>query len=301
MTQAAATRTAAGHRGTLFVEDATILSIDTFPGEQYVMRLKAPRCAALATAGSFIHLRCDDTIPMRRPLSIMRADPDDGWIEILFKIVGEGLKSLGHKKIGDRLNCIGPIGKGFTAHEDRPLALLIGGGVGIPPMIFLAEQMRRDRRPVMPLVLMGSELEFPFETTVSKLPAEWLDLRQPATIAALEAQSICARLASLESFAGVYRGYVTDLARRYLDSLSPAQLEETEIFSCGPTPMLKAVATLAAEFGLPCQVSLEEYMACAVGGCAGCTVRVETPDGPAMKRVCVDGPVFEASRVFAVP
>ncbi|MDQ2640294.1 MAG: dihydroorotate dehydrogenase electron transfer subunit, partial [Pseudomonadota bacterium] len=69
--------------------------------------------------------------------------------------------------------------------------------------------------------------------------------------------------------------------------------------SCGPTPMLKAVAALAREFDLPCQVSLEEYMACAVGGCAGCAVEVQTPAGPAMKRVCVDGPVFDARTVFA--
>jgi dihydroorotate dehydrogenase electron transfer subunit len=298
VTDAAVTKTAAGHRGTLFVEDAMILSIDTYPGAQYVLRLKAPRCAARATAGSFIHLRCDDTIPMRRPLSIMRANPDEGWIEILFKIVGEGLKSLGHKKPGDHLNCLGPIGHGFEVHGDRPRAVLIGGGVGIPPMIFLAEQMRQDYDSVTPLVLMGSELAYPFECTESKLPAPWLDMDRTSTIAALESQGICARLASLEKFAGVFRGYVTDLARRYLDSLTPAQLAETEIFSCGPTPMLRAVATLAAEFKLPCQVSLEEYMACAVGGCAGCTVRVETPDGAAMKRVCVDGPVFEASQVF---
>ena len=72
----------------------------------------------------------------------------------------------------------------------------------------------------------------------------------------------------------------------------------TKIFTCGPTPMLKAVAALARDFSLPCQVSLEEFMACAVGGCAGCTVLVQTEAGPAMKRVCVDGPVFEAAAVF---
>ena len=70
-----------------------------------------------------------------------------------------------------------------------------------------------------------------------------------------------------------------------------------EVFTCGPTPMLKAVAELAAEYDVPCQVSLEEFMACAVGGCAGCTVEVTTPEGPAMKRVCVDGPVFDAATV----
>jgi dihydroorotate dehydrogenase electron transfer subunit len=73
------------------------------------------------------------------------------------------------------------------------------------------------------------------------------------------------------------------------------------MFACGPTPMLEAAAALAAEFDLPCQVSLEEYMACAVGGCAGCAVAVRTPDGVAMKRVCVDGPVFEARDVFPAP
>ena len=74
---------------------------------------------------------------------------------------------------------------------------------------------------------------------------------------------------------------------------------ETQVFACGPTPMLKAVAKLAREFDLPCQVALEEYMACGIGGCAGCTVLLQTPDGPAMKRVCVDGPVFDARQVYS--
>jgi dihydroorotate dehydrogenase electron transfer subunit len=91
---------------------------------------------------------------------------------------------------------------------------------------------------------------------------------------------------------------VTELAAEWLACLSEAQLQEVEIFSCGPTPMLRASAELARRFKVPCQVSLEEFMACAVGGCAGCTVEVRTPQGPAMKRVCVDGPVFDAYSVF---
>jgi dihydroorotate dehydrogenase electron transfer subunit len=286
-------------RGTLFVEDALITEVNRFPGNQYILRLHAPRCAAHATPGSFIHLRCDDTIPMRRPLSILRADADEGWIEILFKIVGEGLKSLGHKKTGDRLSSIGPIGKGFEIHTERPQAVLIGGGVGIKPMIFLAEQMLRDSHVPAPLVLMGSELPFPFDCRESGIPTQWLDDPAAKTIATLEERGIVARLASLSGFPGVFRGYVTDLARRYLQTQSASSLARTELFACGPTLMLHAVSALAREFNLPCQVSLEEYMACAVGGCAGCTVRVMTSDGPAMKRVCVDGPVFEASQVFA--
>ncbi len=90
---------------------------------------------------------------------------------------------------------------------------------------------------------------------------------------------------------------MTDLAERWLGALDDTQLAEVEVFACGPTPMLRAVTKLAADFGLPCQVSLEEFMACAVGGCAGCVVQIRTSEGPAMRRVCVDGPVFDAATV----
>lgn len=285
-------------RGTLFVEEAVVTDIQRFAGDQFVLRLYAPRCAATATAGSFVHLRCDESLPMRRPLSIMRADASLGRIEVLFKIVGEGLTALAYRKIGDTLSTIGPVGRGFTVRKTRPRAVLIGGGVGIPPMVFLAEQLQRQGWQPLPLVLMGSELPFPFSCRRSALPADWLDGAAGQAIGSLEDLGICTRLASLADFAGVHRGYVTDLARRYLESLSADELQETELFACGPTAMLKAVAVLARRFSLPCQISLEEYMACAVGGCAGCAVRITTNEGPAMKRVCVDGPVFDASQVF---
>jgi dihydroorotate dehydrogenase electron transfer subunit len=114
----------------------------------------------------------------------------------------------------------------------------------------------------------------------------------------LDELSVPSRLATLAGFPGCFDGYVTDLARAWLATRSSEQLTEIEIFACGPTPMLAAVARLAREFALPCQVSLEEFMACAVGGCAGCAVAVQSAGGPAMKRVCVDGPVFDAAAVF---
>ena len=92
------------------------------------------------------------------------------------------------------------------------------------------------------------------------------------------------------------KGFVTELVDEYLgsDPIDPG----FRLYACGPTPMLRAVAGMAQAYGLPCQISLEEHMACAVGGCAGCNVEVQTPEGPAMKRICVDGPVFEASSIF---
>jgi len=286
------------NRGTLFVENAEVIVVKTFPGEQFITRLRAPKCAEHAVAGSFIHLQCDETIPMRRPLSIMRAAADEGWIEVLFKIVGEGLRALASKKTGDVLSVIGPIGHGFTPSPERPNTLLIGGGVGIPPMVFLAETLKDSDIAWQPLVLMGSEIPFPFELAKSKLATIWLPDDIVSTMPLLEEWQVPARLASLSDFRGVYNGFVTELAGQWLAGQLTEDLQQTEIFACGPTAMLRAVAELASQYDLPCQVSLEEFMACGVGGCAGCTVLVQTDDGPAMKKVCVDGPVFDAATVF---
>jgi dihydroorotate dehydrogenase electron transfer subunit len=230
---------------------------------------------------------------MRRPLSIMRKGAD--WIEVLYKIVGDGLRLLSDRQPGDTINVLGPIGQPFRPDPDRPRALLIGGGVGIPPMVFLADALRAG--DWQPLAILGSEIPFPFDLVASAMPTPWVDGAIVSTMPLLETWGITARLTSLVGFDGCYRGYVTDLARLWLHDLSPEERSKVEVFACGPTPMLKAVAVMADEFGIPCQVSLEEFMACAVGGCAGCTVEVKTDAGPAMKRVCVDGPVFDARSV----
>jgi len=250
MTSNPAMADARQNRGTLFVEDARVIDVATFAGDQYIIRLEAPRTAAAATPGAFVHLQCDESIPMRRPLSIMRANADSGWIEVLFKIVGQGLKSLGRKKPGDVLNLIGPIGKGFVPSPERAATLLIGGGVGIPPMVFLAEHLVNDQRDWQPLAILGSEIPFPFDLETSALATPWLPDNIGSTMPLLEQWGITARLASLAGFPGTYRGYVTDLAREWLQTLSPDELANVEIFSCGPTPMLRAVASLAAEFGV---------------------------------------------------
>jgi dihydroorotate dehydrogenase electron transfer subunit len=287
------------HRNTIFLEDAELLDVEAWPGEQYLMRLVAPRCAAKARPGSFVHVACDPSLPMRRPLSLMRADPGSGVIELLFKAVGEGMTLLAKRRPGERISVLGPIGRPFAPSPGRRRPLLIGGGVGIPPMVFLAEVLAEGMREgLQPLVLMGSEIPFPFELAESELPVEGMPEGITAAMPLLESCGVASRLASGTGFAGCYPGFVTELARHWLRNLDEDGLRQVEMFACGPGAMLEAAAKLAREFRLPCQVSLEEFMACAVGGCAGCTVRVTTPHGPAMKRVCVDGPVFDASTVY---
>jgi len=284
------------NRNTIFVEDGQMLGIDEFPGDQFIMRIRAPKCAAAAQPGSFVYVSCDYTLPMRRPLSIMRVE--DECIDILYKIVGDGLRWLSKKRPGDLISILGPIGQPFRPSVDRPKILLIGGGVGIPPMIFVADHLRQQGGNWETLAILGSELPFPFKLRTSAIDTPWVDAGINATMPLLEDWAIPCRLATLAGFDACFDGYVTDLADKWLSVLPADELSKVEIFSCGPTPMLKAVAALAVKYDLPCQVSLEEFMACAVGGCAGCAVRINTPDGEAMQRVCVDGPVFEASSVI---
>ncbi|MBW3567511.1 MAG: dihydroorotate dehydrogenase electron transfer subunit [Proteobacteria bacterium] len=296
---ASAPRRDHSHRGTIFVEDAEVIAHQAFPGEQYVLRVKAPKCAANALPGSFVHITCDPALPMRRPMSIMRVSREDGWVEMLYKAIGEGTKLLAQRHVGDVVSVMGPIGIPFTPDPARPRALLIGGGVGIPPMVFIADHLRRDKAtPWKPFVIMGSEVPFPFKVQPSSIMVPGLPDGVIGGMPLMDDWGFPSRLASLQGYAGCYEGYVTDLARAWLKSLDNAQRDAVAIYACGPTPMLAAVAKLAREFDLPCQVSLEEHMACAVGGCAGCVVKVETDNGPAMKRVCVDGPVFDAYKVF---
>ena len=285
-------------RNTLYVEQANLISHKAYQGEQYHMMLKAPETSAHAKPGHFVHIQCNESIFMRRPMSIMRSDSKNKMIEILYKVHGAGTDALSNKRIGEKIDLIGPIGQPFKMKGYKKRPLLIGGGVGIPPMIFLAEHMKNTTKNLNPLVLMGSEIPFPFKNQPSKIIINEMPSDVTASMTLLEDWKIASRLTSLKDYAGCFDGHVTELADIWLEKLDPDQRKEVEIFSCGPTLMLKAVSKLAKKYNLSCQVSLEEYMACAVGGCAGCTVLIKTENGNEMKRVCVDGPVFEAKNVI---
>ncbi len=288
------------NRNTIFIEDAEIISHTAHAGDQFILRVTSPKIAKQAKPGSFAHISCSKALLMRRPLSIMMVQGGD--VSFLYKAVGEGTRLLAERRVGESMSIMGPIGVPFKVNRSRGRPLLIGGGVGIPPMVFLAQSLRKasDFRS---FVIMGSEVPFPFQAQPSKIIVPGMPDGVIACMPLLEDWGIASRLTSLQGYAGCHEGYVTDLARCWLQDLSESQRNEVEIFSCGPHPMLASVAKLANEFDIPCQVSLEEFMACAVGGCAGCVVEVKTNvggigGGVEMKRVCVDGPVFDAKQVF---
>jgi len=289
----------APHRATLLVEQAPIVAHHHLAGDQHWLILDAPQIAARARAGSFVHLQVSRSRPLRRPISILRSDQEAGRIELLYKAIGRGTRELRDRQVGEALDLIGPIGQPFVVKPGQRRPLLLGGGVGMPPMIFLADQLRREQPAVTPLVILGSEVPFPFPIRPSQFLLPGMPEGVIGAMPLLEDWGVASRLTSLQGYAGCHQGYVTDLAEQWLQSLTPTARAEVVVMACGPEPMLAAVAALARRWQLPCQVSLEEYMACGVGGCAGCVVEVQGANGPMMKRVCVDGPVFDANSLFA--
>ena len=280
------------HHHTIFEEQSEVLANVSYDGEQCIMRLKAPKTAKSAKPGQFVHIRVSEALPLRRPISIMLTDPEKGTVDLLYKVVGEGTRQLSERKKGEVLPVLGPIGVPFDLSDTSKRYVLIGGGVGVPPMVFVADSLVNKADLVL---FAGSEVPFPFALKPSTFMLPGIAGNTTLTISSLEERGIACRLASNAGLYGCYEGHVPDLARDYLMALSDEEKARCVLLSCGPHPMLHAVAKLGRDLNMPTQLSLEEFMACAVGGCAGCVVKVVEGGQEKYKRVCVDGPVFDAN------
>ena len=162
----------------------------------------------------------------------MRVSAGEGWVEFLYKTVGQGLSLLAERQPGESVSVLGPIGTGFAPNPERRQLLAIGGGVGIPPMMFLAETLLGG--PIDPIVLMGSEVPFPFEEQQSEQTLPGIPRQADGVVPELEALGIPSRLASNAELPHAFPGFVTDLARAYLDSQSEQALRNTQIGELRP-------------------------------------------------------------------
>jgi dihydroorotate dehydrogenase electron transfer subunit len=234
--------------------------------------LSAPEIARVARPGQFVNLRvASGTVPLlRRPISIHSAAGNK--IELLYQVLGEGTRLLSKKKPGELLDIIGPLGKGFdyrSSAQARGSQILVAGGMGTAPLLFLAEKLVHSK----PLVLLGAK-------TKGLLLCE------------KEFKKIgCGVTISTDDGSRGFKGRVTDLLNH---ELLTRNHEPAVIYACGPHPMLKATAAIAAKYGMPAQVSLEAHMACGIGACLGCVT--ETRSG--LKCVCKEGPVFNADEII---
>ena len=282
----------------IFEEKAEIVDQVKFEADQFVTIVKAEKSSQTAKPGQFAFVECGGDTLLRRPLSYLRSSKEDGTVEFMYKTVGHGLESLSQLKKGDEIKIMGPIGNGFAIPSGKKSAILIGGGVGLPPVLFMGEEIKKINGGIDLVAFFGSEIPFPFETCDSDLVMPGLNFSVNKSIDDMEKLGIPCRLSSQAGYEGCHLGYVTELAKSFIETLSDGEKTETIIYACGPESMLKAVAKLAKDDQLDCVLSLEEYMACAIGGCAGCTVKVLEDGHERMKRVCVDGPVFDAEQLY---
>ncbi len=243
------------------------------------MRLEAPALAARIRPGQFFTFRIPASaggLLLRRPFAPSRVEP--GVIDFVYAVVGEGTRAMQALEPGVRTAVLGPLGRSFTLPEPGERAVLVGGGCGAPTLGFLAETLAREERA--PVVITAA-------TSAARL------LHLPE----LEAVAERAIQATDDGSAG-FHGTAVAAAAWWLEETSGE--EPVRLYACGPGGMLRAVAALAAERGLPCEVSLEERMGCGFGACMGCAVavRADTPDGFVYRRVCADGPVFDSREIL---
>ncbi len=212
----------------------------------------------------FVHVKCGHSRLLRRPISI--CDWEENLLRIVFEVRGEGTEWLSRRKAGDRLDVLGPLGRGFRMDREGRY-LLVGGGIGVPPMLGCAKWTAERSTAVLG-----------FRSADRAMLSE-------------DFQKSCKEIFLCSDDGSIGRhGFVDAQVRDILEK----DKDFTAVLACGPKPMLKNVAAVAAGFGVPCQVSMEERMACGVGACLGCAIQMA--DGT-MQHVCKDGPVFDAGEV----
>lgn len=312
----------AAHRNLIHHLACDVLERVKLEGDHCRVRFGAPAIAASARPGQFVNVRFPSMIGapiafdcykdlieyhrthppaaapflLARPFGVHRADVADGWVEILFKALGRGTRLLCEASAGAKLEVLGPIGNGFDLSTSPGTAILVAGGTGVAPLFLLAQRLAEAGSKLV--VLIGTGHAIPMTVSDSEEFVHFVDRDVTAVADEYVALGAVVRIATMEPRRGCFRGTSVDLLRQYLAN-GPAEGEGGRgIFSCGPWAMQAGVAELARQYGIPCQVLLEERMGCGLGACVACVCKIRQESGDyRYKRVCVDGPVFRAEDV----
>lgn len=257
---------------------APVLDVQPIAPEHYTLTCHAPALARDARPGHFVNVRASDDgfdPLLRKPFSIYTADPEAGTISLLFSVVGAVTRSMARRRAGDMLDLVGPLGGRLFSRDARPdvLHVLVGGGYGVPPLVFFARQLGVDSPNAGLAFIIGARTR---------------DLL--LCHAELEAAGIATHTATDDGTHGA-RGRVTDVLQPLLEQNAHRPVA---VRCCGPTPMMRAVAQMCLAANVPCELSVEVSMPCGVGVCMGCVL--DLADGRRV-RCCLDGPVFPAAEV----
>ena len=240
--------------------------------------IKCPEIAKVCSPGQFVMVRINENYNplLRRPFSILRTLPIDGIIEIVFKIVGKGTKLLSEKRVGEFIKVIGPLGNGFKYNEECKNFILIGGGIGFPPLFFMVDVLKNENKNIS--FYYGAK---------SKDGVFFGD----------ELQKSCKNLIiSTEDGSAGKKGLISDLLIGDIES--GIFEKKSSVFSCGPNAMLKKVSLMFRKLDVRHQISLETQMACGIGLCQGCAIKVKANNDYEYKLTCKDGPVFNPDEII---
>ena len=235
----------------------------------YSFTIACPEVAEAACPGQFVHIRANG-FTLRRPISICGIDKEKGTLRIVFEIRGQGTEEIARLNKGDLIDMLAPLGHGFTIKNDAEKVILIGGGIGTPPMLPLAK-------------LYGEKA-----VAISGFRNSSAAILQD-DFKATGAEVI---LCTDDGSAGIH-GFVTQPLKELAEKGGISA-----VYACGPMPMLKGVAAICKENNIFCEISLEERMACGIGACLGCACRTKRNDEEYFAHVCKDGPVFNAEEVL---
>lgn len=249
----------------LHLKAGQIIKNDYIAGHEiFSLKIDLPEIAKAALPGQFVMVYLDrGELLLPRPISICDKNPENGTIELVYQAVGKGTEALADKKAGQKIKLLGALGNGFYINHFTPgnLVALVGGGIGTPPLFLLAKELKKIG--VKADVFLGFRF-VPILVDRFKTVAENV-------------------FVATEDGSFGERGYVTEILQNQ-NKIN----KYTEILACGPSPMLQALSDFAETEKIPCQVSMEERMACGIGTCVGCVVKV---DGT-YARICTEGPVF---------
>lgn len=256
----------------MFLERAEIVSNQVVAPGYYKMVLASERIAKKVKPGQFVHIRCSESYQplLRRPFSI-HSQIDGQTFSLLYQVVGTGTALLSQKKPRQSLDVLGPLGQGFETYPQDERAILVGGGIGVAPLLFLAQQLLKGKKQV--ILLLGAKTK---DRLLAVSDFKSLDVEVTVTT---------------EDGSAGSRGIVSDLFEQTL--LTTDRPRKTTIYACGPEAMLARITTISLIYDFPCQVCLEEMMACGVGACLSCVVA--TKQG--YRRVCAEGPVFDGGEI----
>lgn len=250
-----------------FKEQAIIIRQEEIADQIYSMWLRTEQIAQNAKAGQFVSIYCGDgSRLLPRPISICEVDKADGAIRLVYRVAGKGTEEFSILHTGAQLEVVGPLGNGFPTKSRK--AFLIGGGIGIPPMLELAKTLDCEKQ-----IVLGYRNDELFLVD---------ELKKQGTVF----------IATEDGSVGT-QGNV-------LDAIRENGLSADIIYACGPTPMLRALKEYAAEKNIECWISMEERMACGIGACLACVCKSANKDGHTNvknKRICKEGPVFLAGEV----